>query len=126
MTVESRDVATDEIDAIRSAVESMVEDDAVDLVVTTGGTGLTRDDVTLQALDPLFTRQIPGFGELFRLCSYEDIGPRAILSRASAGLADDVPVFCVPGSKAGATLGLEELILPTAAHAVGLATEHRD
>jgi len=126
MTVESRAVATDEIDAIRSAVESMVEDDAVDLVVTTGGTGLTRDDVTLQALDPLFTRQIPGFGELFRLCSYEDIGPRAILSRASAGLADDVPVFCVPGSEAGATLGLEELILPTAAHAVGLATEHRD
>ncbi|MEF8775249.1 MAG: MogA/MoaB family molybdenum cofactor biosynthesis protein [Haloarculaceae archaeon] len=125
-SVADRQVVTDEVDTIRAAVEAMVADDSVDVVVTSGGTGLTRDDVTLQAVDPLFTRQIPGFGELFRLCSYEDIGPRAILSRASAGLADDVPVFCVPGSEAGATLGLEELILPTAAHAVGLAQDERD
>lgn len=126
MTVETRNLVPDEVAPIRAAVEGMVATEAVDLVVTSGGTGLTRDDVTLQAVDPLFTRQIPGFGELFRLLSFDDIGARALLSRASAGLADEVPVFCVPGSEAGAVLGMEELILPTAEHVVGLAQRHED
>lgn len=126
MLVESRTLVPDEVAPIRAAVEGLVTDDDVDMVVVTGGTGLTRDDVTLQAVDPLLTRQIPGFGELFRLLSYDDVGAKAILSRASAGLADDVPVFCLPGSEAGALLGLEELVLPTASHVVGLAQRDED
>ena len=120
MDVEARTLVPDDVAPIRATVEDMVGSADVDLVVTSGGTGLTPDDVTLQAVDPLFTRQIPGFGELFRFLSYDDIGARALLTRASAGLADDVPVFCMPGSRAGATMGLEELILPTARHVVGL------
>ncbi len=126
MTVETRNLVPDEVAPIRAAVEGMVATSNIDLVVTTGGTGLTRDDVTLQAVDPLLTRQLPGFGELFRFLSYDEVGARALLSRASAGLADEVPVFCVPGSEAGAVMGLEELILPTAGHMVGLAQDERD
>jgi molybdenum cofactor biosynthesis protein B len=126
MTVERRSLVPDEVAPIRAAVEGMIDDDDVDLVVTSGGTGLTRDDVTLQAVDPLFTRQIPGFGELFRVRSYDEIGARAMASRAAAGLADDVPVFCVPGSEGGASMGVEELILPAAGHIVGLAREERE
>lgn len=125
-TVASRDLVSDEVAAIRAVVESMLDDETVDVIVTSGGTGLTRDDVTLQAVDPLFRRQIPGFGELFRYRSYEEIGAMAMASRAAAGLADDVPVFCLPGSESGATLALEELILPTANHLVGLARRHHD
>jgi molybdenum cofactor biosynthesis protein B len=126
MAVESRSLVHDEVAPIRATVEGMISDEAVDVVVITGGTGLTRDDVTPQAVDPLLTRQIPGFGELFRMLSYEDVGALAVLSRASAGLADVVPVFCLPGSEPGAMLGLEELILPTAGHLVGLAREHEE
>jgi molybdenum cofactor biosynthesis protein B len=87
--------------------------------VVTGGTGLSPEDITVEAVRPLFDQQIPGFGELFRSLSYEDIGPRALLSRAFGGTKDGVAIFCLPGSKQGAAFGTEELILPTVAHILG-------
>ncbi|WP_136717248.1 MogA/MoaB family molybdenum cofactor biosynthesis protein [Halorientalis salina] len=117
-----RDVVRDNYDGIQNAVDALVSRSDVDLVLTTGGTGVTPDDVTVEASEPLFDKELPGFGELLRLLSYEKVGTKAICTRATAGIADGVPVFCLPGSEDAATLGVEEIILPEAAHLAGLAT----
>jgi molybdenum cofactor biosynthesis protein B len=114
-----RELVGDEAEAIAATVEALIERSDVDAIVLTGGTGLSPEDVTVEAVRPLFDRAIPGFGELFRYLSYEDIGPRALLSRAFAGSTDGVAIFCLPGSKQGASFGMEELILPTVAHVLG-------
>lgn len=117
-----RELVGDDRREIQAAVLAFLEG-GVDTVVVTGGTGLAPGDVTVEAVGALFDREIPGFGELFRVLSYDDIGPRAVLSRACAGVVEDVPVFCLPGSTQGATFGLEELILPTVAHVLGHTQE---
>ncbi|MXR51381.1 molybdenum cofactor biosynthesis protein B [Halovenus sp. WSH3] len=114
-----RELVGDEREAIAATVEALVERSDVEAVVLTGGTGLSPEDVTVEAVRPLFDQEIPGFGELFRMLSYEDIGPRALLSRAFAGSKDGVAVFCLPGSEQGAAFGTEELVLPTVAHVLG-------
>lgn len=119
-----RELVGDEREAIAATVEALVERDEVDAIVLTGGTGLSPEDVTVEAVRPLFGQEIPGFGELFRMLSYEDIGPRALLSRAFAGSKDGVAVFCLPGNKDGAAFGTEELILPTVAHILGHTQGH--
>ena len=85
-------------------------------VVITGGTGLTPDDVTIEAVAPLLEKTIDGFGELFRLKSYEEIGTAAILSRAIAGVVDGGVVFCIPGSTKAVTLAAREIIIPEIRH----------
>jgi molybdenum cofactor biosynthesis protein B len=112
--VVARDLVGDDREAIRTAVLALAE--SAEAVVITGGTGLGPDDVTVEAVAPLCGRTIPGFGELFRVLSYEDIGPNALLSRARAGVIETVPVFCLPGSTQAATFGTEELVLPTITH----------
>ena len=84
----------------------------MDAVISTGGTGLTKRDVTPEAFEPLFTKAIPGFGELFRWLSYEEIGTSTIESRAFAGVADDTLVFCLPGSTGACRTGMDKIILP--------------
>lgn len=121
--VVERALVGDDREEIRAAVLALIEADA-EAVVITGGTGLAPDDVTVDAVRPLCDRAIPGFGELFRTLSYEDIGPNALLSRAHAGVIDTVPVFCLPGSTQAATFGTEELVLPTITHV--LAHTQRD
>jgi molybdenum cofactor biosynthesis protein B len=118
-SVGRRELVGDQQDAITATVEAMIEMDEIDAVVVTGGTGLSPTDVTVEAVRPLFDQSIPGFGELFRYLSYEDIGPRALLSRAFAGSRDGVPVFCLPGSEQAATFGTEQLVVPTIAHVLG-------
>jgi molybdenum cofactor biosynthesis protein B len=90
----------------------------IDAIVISGGTGLAPEDVTLEAVVPLFDKTIPGFGELFRLKSLEDVGTAAILSRASAGVVSRCVVFCLPGSPAAVELALKELIIPEAPHII--------
>ncbi len=90
----------------------------VDAIVISGGTGLAPEDVTLEAVEPLFDKTIPGFGELFRLKSLEDVGTAAMLSRASAGIVGRCVVFCLPGSPAAVELALKELIIPEAPHII--------
>jgi len=90
----------------------------IDAIVISGGTGLAPEDVTLEAVEPLFDKTIPGFGEVFRLKSLEDVGTAAILSRASAGIVGRCVVFCLPGSPAAVQLALKELIIPEAPHIV--------
>ncbi len=93
-----------------------------DVLIVTGGTGLTPTDVTVEALEPVFEKRIDGFGEIFRLESYKEIGYSAILSRAVAGVVDGKVVFCLPGSKNAVRLGMrivEEIAGHIIAHAKG-------
>jgi len=117
--VERRELVGDDKESIAVLVAALIEEPGVDAVVLTGGTGLSPEDVTVEAIRPMLDQEIPGFGELFRYLSYEDIGPRALLSRAFAGTRDGVPVFCLPGSEQAATFGTGQLILPTIGHILG-------
>ncbi|WP_324661729.1 MogA/MoaB family molybdenum cofactor biosynthesis protein [Haloarcula sediminis] len=117
--VTDRTLVTDDRVAIAEAVTGAL-DAGADAVVTTGGTGLASDDVTVDALGPLFDRDIPGFGELFRYVSFEDVGPMAMASRAAAGVVEDRLVFCLPGSEDAARTGSEQLVAPAVGHLLGL------
>ena len=117
-----RELVDDEFDGVQGAVDRLVRREDTDAVVTTGGTGVTPDDVTPDAVDPLFEKHLPGFGELFRRLSYEEVGTRTVGSRAIAGIADGTVVFCLPGSENAVRLGTEAVILPELGHLVGLAS----
>ena len=119
--VVTREVVRDDYDGVQSAVNNLVDRADVDCVVTTGGTGVTPDDVTVEAVEPLFDKTLPGFGELFRALSREEIGTLVVATRATAGVAGDVPVFCLPGSENAARLGAEEIVTEQAGHLAGLA-----
>jgi len=119
-----RRLVADGIGPIQRALDELLDDPTVDVVVVTGGTGPTVDDVTPDAVSDRFDRELPGFGELFRQLSYEEIGPRTIASRATAGIARDTPVFVLPGSRNAVTLATEAIILEEAPHLVGLSTRH--
>jgi molybdenum cofactor biosynthesis protein B len=110
--VASRVILNDDVETLRTRVRAWVADKNIDAVISTGGTGLTKRDVTPEAFDPLFTKTIPGFGELFRWLSYEEIGTSTIESRAFAGVAGDTLVFCLPGSTGACRTGMDKIILP--------------
>jgi molybdenum cofactor biosynthesis protein B len=95
-----------------------VENSAADAIIICGGTGLTHLDLTLEAIEPLFEKTLPGFGEIFRYRSLEEVGTRAMLTRAAAGVYHARPVFCLPGSPGAARLGLD-LILKEIEHIIG-------
>ncbi|WP_247003824.1 MogA/MoaB family molybdenum cofactor biosynthesis protein [Halosolutus gelatinilyticus] len=122
--VRERLLVRDDYSSIRTAVRGLVARRNIDVVVTTGGTGVTADDVSPEATSSLFERDLPGFGELFRSLSWDEIGTRAMASRATAGIAVDTPVFCLPGSTGACRTACEELIVPEAPHLAGLATRH--
>ncbi|MFC7113731.1 molybdenum cofactor biosynthesis protein B [Natronoarchaeum sp. GCM10025703] len=119
--VVARELVGDAHGAIRDAVDALAASTDVDTVVTTGGTGVTPDDVTIEAVSDLFDQELPGFGELFRMLSYDEIGTRIVGTRATAGIVDETPVFCLPGSENAARLGAEEIIVEEAGHLAGLA-----
>ncbi len=96
----------DGVEAVRGAILAS----KADALVLCGGTGLAPKDLTIEAAEPLFDKTIPGFGEVFRLKSLDEVGTRAILSRASAGIIGGVPVFCLPGSPSAARLGIELIL----------------
>ena len=118
----ARELVDDDREQVREAVDRLVAREAVDAVVTTGGTGVTPDDVTPDAIEPRFEKPLPGFGELFRRLSYEEVGARTVGSRATAGIVDDTLVCCLPGSTNAVTLGVESVLLPAIGHLTGLAT----
>ncbi|WP_327052505.1 MogA/MoaB family molybdenum cofactor biosynthesis protein [Halomicrococcus gelatinilyticus] len=120
--VATRELVPDSYDRVQATVDNMVSRDDVNVTVTTGGTGVTPDDVTVEAVEPLLERELPGFGELFRRLSYDDIGTKVVGTRATAGLADGTVVFCLPGSEAAVRLGVGEIIVEEAGHLAGLAT----
>ncbi len=95
-----------------------VEKSDANAIVICGGTGLTHLDLTLEAIEPLFEKTLPGFGEIFRYKSLDEVGTRAMLTRAAAGVYHGRPVFCLPGSPAAARLGMD-LILAEIEHIIG-------
>ncbi|OYX32057.1 MAG: molybdenum cofactor biosynthesis protein B [Caulobacterales bacterium 32-69-10] len=97
-TLVARTIVPDFIDAIRFQVRQWIEHEDVQVIVTTGGTGLTGRDVTPEALEPLFSKRIDGFSVAFHLVSYQSVGTSTIQSRATAGVIDGCLVFCLPGS----------------------------
>jgi molybdenum cofactor biosynthesis protein B len=118
----TRELLRDSYDRVQTSIQSLARRDDVDCVVTTGGTGVTPDDVTVEAAEDIFAKALPGFGELFRTLSYDEVGSRVVGTRATAGLVDDTPVFCLPGSENAARLGATEILVPEVPHLAGLAT----
>ena len=120
-TVSHRELIADDFDGVQGTVDRIVNREDVQAVVLTGGTGVTPDDVTVEAIAPLLEKKLPGFGELFRRLSFDEIGTRVVGTRADAGIADGAPVFCLPGSENAARLGAAEIIVPELGHLTGLA-----
>lgn len=108
--IASRELCKDDIYASRAVVSSWIADGDIDIILTTGGTGLTNRDSTPEALKPLFDTLIEGFGELFRQLSYEEIGTSTVQSRAVAGLANQTLVFCMPGSTGACRTGWSRIL----------------
>ena len=117
--VVGKSIWREEAETLRVEMERLLQRDDFEVVVVNGGTGVAPRDLAYDILAPLYEREIPGFGELFRALSYAEIGSAAMLSRASAGVAHGKLVFSVPGSAGAARLALEKLILPELGHLVG-------
>ena len=96
--VADRAIVTDDIEAIRTRIRAWIAEPGIDVVITTGGTGVTGRDGTPEAIAVLLEKEIEGFGELFRMISYEEIGASSLQSRCLAGVANGTYVFCLPGS----------------------------
>jgi molybdenum cofactor biosynthesis protein B len=112
-------IVVDDLEAIRLAVLRALARADVDAVIATGGTGVSPRDVTPEAVTPLFDKELAGFGELFRMLSFQEIGAAALLSRAVAGTSGGKVVYVLPGSSGAVRLGLERLVIPELAHVVG-------
>ncbi|MFN2377523.1 MAG: molybdenum cofactor biosynthesis protein B [Candidatus Binatia bacterium] len=119
--VEAYRIVADDPALVRRLLEEFAADNRVEAVLLSGGTGIAARDTTFEAVTSLLTKRIDGFGELFRMLSFEEIGAAAMLSRAVAGLAGTMAVFSMPGSTAACRLAMDRLILPQLAHVVGLA-----
>lgn len=106
----------DNLESIRQSVKKAIYSDA-DIIISSGGTGISPSDITIEAVTPLFEKEMPGFGELFRYKSLEQIGNSVMLTRAVAGVAHGKIVFCLPGSPNAVKLALE-LIMPEMGHII--------
>ena len=110
--VAAKTIVRDDIYAIRAIVSAWIADPQVEVVITTGGTGLTGRDGTPEAIAVLLDKEIDGFGELFRAISYDEIGASSFQSRAVAGVANATYIFCLPGSSGACATGWDKLIAP--------------
>ena len=105
-----RGIVTDDIEAIRTRVKAWIADPAVDVVITTGGTGFTGRDVTPEALEPLFAKRMDGFSTLFHMVSFTKIGTSTVQTRATAGVAGATYIFCLPGSPGACRDAWDEIL----------------
>jgi molybdenum cofactor biosynthesis protein B len=122
-TVAERAIVKDDPASVRATIERHLASSAVQAIIVTGGTGITSRDSTFEAVDALLEKRLDGFGELFRMLSFEQIGPAAMMSRASAGLAAGKIVVSLPGSEAAVRLAMERLLLPELGHLVQQASK---
>jgi molybdenum cofactor biosynthesis protein B len=106
----ARAIVSDDIDRIKAQVSAWIDDPGIDVVIATGGTGVTGRDVTPEAFEALYEKSIPGFGELFRMLSYEKIGTSTIQSRCTAGVARGTYLFALPGSPSACRDGWEGIL----------------
>ena len=118
-------IIKDEPRDIKSAVMELLQAPEVDVIITNGGTGIAPRDTTFEAMQGLLEKEIAGFGEIFRMLSYEEIGASAMLTRATAGIAKDKAIFCLPGSTGAVELGMKKLVLPELGHVIFLLRGER-
>ncbi|MBI2897400.1 MAG: molybdenum cofactor biosynthesis protein MoaB [Deltaproteobacteria bacterium] len=116
-----RQILRDEPDDVRARVRELAEDPRIDAILTTGGTGITSRDSTYEAIEGLLEKRLDGFGELFRFLSYAEVGPAAMLSRATAGALRGKILIALPGSPDAVRLALSKLVLPELGHMVEMA-----
>ena len=122
--VVAREIVPDEPDRIRPTLLSYQSRSEVQAVLMTGGSGISPRDQTFETVSAMFTRILPGFGELFRMLSYAEIGSATILSRAVGGLMGELVVLVMPGSRAAVELAMKRIILPELGHLVQQARKH--
>jgi molybdenum cofactor biosynthesis protein B len=109
--VGARAIVTDDVEKIRAQVKAWIADEAIDVVITTGGTGFTGRDVTPEALEPLFEKRMDGFATMFLIVSHAKIGTSAIQTRATAGVAGATYIFCLPGSPGACKDGWDDILV---------------
>jgi len=116
--IAGRTIVKDDADEVRDTIERQLANPDVQVIITTGGTGITSRDTTFEAVTGLLWKKLDGFGELFRMLSYEQIGAAAMLSRAVAGTVAGRVVVALPGSEAAVRLALDKLLIPELGHLV--------
>jgi molybdopterin adenylyltransferase len=109
-------IVRDEPDQVKAAVREQIADERVQIVITTGGTGVSSRDGTYEVIDKLLEKRLDGFGELFRMLSYHEIGAAAMLSRATAGTVQRKAIFVLPGAEHAVRLAVSKLIIPELGH----------
>jgi len=122
-SVAAYEIVPDDAESIRAILSRWIEDDAIQAIVTNGGTGIAGRDVTYEAITGLLEKRLDGFGELFRMLSFPEIGAAAMLSRATAGISNRTVIFATPGSSNAVKLAMEKLIGPELGHVVHEATK---
>ena len=111
-------VVTDAAELIAGTVRDVIQNERPRVILMNGGTGITQNDVTIEAVNPMFSKTLTGFGPLFAKLSFDEIGSAAFLSRATAGVSENTVVFCMPGSLNACKLACRELIFPELGHLV--------
>src|SRR5580700_11583283 len=118
--VAARTIVRDDVAQLRAVIARVCDRDEADAVVFTGGTGIAPRDVTYEAVDALLEKRLDGFGEAFRRLSWDQVGPRAVLSRAVAGIHRGRVIAALPGSPKGVVLGVDKILVPILEHALAL------
>jgi molybdenum cofactor biosynthesis protein B len=116
--VTGRKIVKDDPDQVLAVIQGQLDNPSLQMVITTGGTGITSRDSTYEALDLLIEKRLDGFGELFRMLSYQEIGPAAMMSRATAGTIRGRVIVALPGSENAVRLAMTRLLLPELGHLV--------
>lgn len=115
-------VLKNDADAIKRKIEELLKLADLQVIITSGGTGISHRDITIETISPMLNKNLDGFGELFRFLTYQEIGTGSIMSRAMAGVVGGKVVICLPGSLGAVTLALGKIILPEIGHLVREAT----
>jgi molybdenum cofactor biosynthesis protein B len=121
-----RDIVKDEASSIRTTLVDLLTRPDVDAVITTGGTGISARDTTYEVVDRMLEKKLDGFGEIFRMLSYEEIGAAAVLSRCVAGAVGTKFIACLPGSRNAVRLAVEKLLVPEISHVVFELRKHQE
>jgi len=111
-------ILKDVADSIKNKIHELLKDEEVQVIITTGGTGIGRRDVTVDTISLILEKKLDGFGELFRFLTYQEIGTGSIMSRAIAGVAKGKVIICLPGSPDAINLAMDKIILPEIGHLV--------
>ena len=124
--IAQRDIVRDEAQSIRTKIVDLLARSDVDAVITTGGTGISARDTTYEVVDDMLEKRLDGFGEIFRMLSYEEIGAAAVLSRCVAGVVGTKFIASLPGSRNAVRLAAEKLLVPELAHVVFELRKHQE